>query len=266
MRTRRVENGTMRAASVLLALALMAACGGGGGGGGNDNDGGNDNNGPPPALTESRTYRAITGVSMGAYGALNLGTKHRDLFGTIGALGGPVDLQQLLRDSITDNLEVKAQTSLPRNVGDDFTFDHLPPYPDRDTRISQLQDLVISFGNPFLHNPDPARQYLASDSEPATLRRDDQFDNFTLISDPRGFLDGGDTNANGVRETTETPTQPVDVLLAAGGSAQALSGGVAGQLVGNRELVDLNGDGIYDVGDGIVVNYSEPFNDTNGNF
>jgi hypothetical protein len=252
----------MRTAGVLLTVALLAACGGGGGGG-NDNDGGSDN-GPPPALTESRTYRAITGVSMGAYGAINLGTKHRDLFGTIGALGGPVDLQQLLRDSITDNLEVKAQTSLPRNVGDDFTFDHLPPYPDRDTRISQLQDLVISFGNPFLHNPDPARQYLASDSEPATLRRDDQFDNFTLISDPRGFLDGGDTNANGVRETTETPTQPVDVLLAAGGSAQALSGGVAGQRVGNRELVDLNGDGIYDVGDGIVVNFSEPFTDTNG--
>src|SRR5438876_3255670 len=30
-------------------------------------------------------------------------------------------------------------------------------------------------------------------------------------------------------------------------------------------LADLNGDGVYDVGDGIVVNYSEPFTDTNGN-
>ncbi len=91
-------------------LMLLAACGGGGGG--NDKQ-----TGPPPALTDSRTYRAIAGVSMGGYAALNLGTKHRDLFGTIGSLGGPVDLQQLLRDSITDNLEVKAQTAIPRDVG-----------------------------------------------------------------------------------------------------------------------------------------------------
>src|SRR5207253_3100139 len=111
-----------------------------------------------------------------------------DLFATIGSLGGPVDFKQLLHDSITDNLEVKAQTTIPRNVGDDFTFDHLPPYPDRDSRMSQFQDLVIAFGNPFLHNPDPTRQYLATDSEPARLLRDDQFDNFTLSGDPRSFV------------------------------------------------------------------------------
>lgn len=244
-------------------MSLIAACSGGGGGNDNGNNGGG---GPPPPLAASRTFRAIAGVSMGGYGALNLGTKRRDLFGTIGSLGGPVDMQQLLRDSITDNLEVKAETSIPRNVGDDFTFDHLPPYPDRDTRISQFQDLVIAFGNPFLHHPDPARQYLATDSEPARLLRDDQFDTFTLTGDPRGFLDGGDANKNGLRETSEAPTVPVDVMLLARGSAETLSGGVAGQLVGNRELVDLNGDGIYDVGDGIVVNYSEPFDDANGNF
>jgi len=55
------------------------------------------------------------------------------------------------------------------------------------------------------------------------------------------------------------------VLLAARGSAPTLSGGVAGQLIGNRELVDLNGDGVYDVGDGIVVNFAEPFTDGNAN-
>jgi len=244
---------------LVLGCTIFAACGGGGGG--NDNQ----SSGPPPPLAASRTWRAITGVSMGAYGALNLGTKHRDLFGTIGALGGPVDLKQLLRDSITDNLEVKAETSIPRNVGDDFTFDHLPPYPDRDSRMSQFQDLVIAFGNPFLHNPDPAHAYLASDSEPAKLLRDDQFDHFTLTGDPRGFADGGDTNNDGLRETNEAPTVPVDVLLVARGTAETLSGGVAGRLVGERELVDLDGDGIYDVGDGIVVDYSEPFTDTNGN-
>jgi pimeloyl-ACP methyl ester carboxylesterase len=234
----------------VFGLALLAACSGGGGGGGgnNDNDGGSD--GPAPPLAASRTYRAIAGVSMGGYAALNLGTKHRDLFSTIGSLGGPVDLQQLLHDSVTDGLEVKAQTTLPRDVGEDFTFDHMPPYPDRDSRISQLQDLVISFGNPFLHNPDPARLYLASDSEPATSRRDDQFDDFTLIGDPRGFLDGGDANANGLRETSETPTEPVDVLLAAGGRRRPFPAASRVSSSATGALVDLNGDGIYDVGDG----------------
>ena len=246
---------------VLVSMLWLAACSGGGGGG-NDNT----NQGPPPALAESRQFRAIAGVSMGGYAALNLGTKHADIFGTIGSLGGPVDLQQLLRDSITDNLEVKAETTIPRDVGEDFTFDHLPPYPDRDSRISMFQDLVIAFGNPFLHNPDPAHQYLATDSEPARILKDDQFGAFTLTGDPRGFLDGGDSNKDGLRQTDEPPTTPVDVMLLARGSAQNLSGGVAGQLLGNRELVDLNGDGVYDVGDGIVVNYSEPFTDTNGDF
>ncbi len=269
MTTIRAMGGRRRTAHGVCVFAVMvaiAACGGGGGGGGdNDNDGGGNDNGPPPALSESRTFRAIAGVSMGGYGALNLGTKHRDIFGTIGSLGGPVDLQQLLLDSVTENLEVKAQATIPREVGEDFTFDHMPPYPDRDSRISQLQDLVISFGNPFLHNPDPARLYEASDSEPARLLRDDQFGAFTLPSDPRGFLDGGDGNEDGLRQTGEAPTEPVDVLLLARGSAQALSGGVAGQSIGDRELVDLNGDGVYDVGDGIVVNASEPFTDANAN-
>ncbi len=112
----------------LLALSLMiavhaAACGGGGGGGG----GGNGN--PPVDLQASRDFRAIAGVSMGAYGAMNLGTKHTDLFGTIASLGGPVDMNQLLRDIVDDNLEVKPQTEIPRAVGSDFTFDHLRALP-----------------------------------------------------------------------------------------------------------------------------------------
>ena len=66
--------------------------------------------------------------------------------GTIGSLGGPVDLQQLLHDGVTDNLEVKPQTEIPLEVGDDFTFDHLPQYPDRNSRMRQSQDLTIAFG------------------------------------------------------------------------------------------------------------------------
>lgn len=48
---------------------------------------------------------------MGAFGAMNLGTKHADLFGTIAALGGPVDMRQLLRDMVNDNLDLINPTS-----------------------------------------------------------------------------------------------------------------------------------------------------------
>ena len=203
---------------------------------------------------------------MGAFGAMNLGTKHADLFSTIAALGGPVDMRQLLRDLVDDNLEVKSQTTIPLNVGDDFTFDHQEPYPGRNTRLSMIKDLVIAFGNPFLHHPDPSRQYLAMDSEPARLLRDDVFGTFTLPANPRGFLDGGDANQDGLRQTTETPDDPVDVLPARGRIAAAdRAAGATGVDVGGRMLADVNGDGIYDVGDGIVVNLSEPFTDTNGN-
>jgi hypothetical protein len=200
---------------------------------------------------------------MGAFGAMNLGTKHADLFGTIAALGGPVDMRQLLRDMVNDNLEVKSQTSIPLNVGDDFTFDHQEPYPGRNTRLSMIKDLVIAFGNPFLHHPDPSRQYLAMDSEPAHLLRDDAFGSFTLPANPRGFLDGGDANQDGLRQTTEAPSDAVDVLLAAGGSLPRIASGATGVDVGGRMLADVNGDGVYDVGDGMVVNLSEPFTDTN---
>jgi len=250
-----------------LALTVCAACGGHGGSGPDPSP----TTGPltptptPISAQAHRQFRALAGVSMGAFGAMNLGTKHADLFSTIAALGGPVDMQQLLRDLVDDNLEVKSQTTIPLNVGDDFTFDHQEPYPGRDTRMSMIKDLVIAFGNPFLHHPDPSRQYLAMDSEPAHLLRDDEFGTFTLPVNPRGFLDGGDANQDGVRQTSEAPGDPVDVLLLAGGSLPQIASGATGVDVGGRMLADLNGDGIYDVGDGIVVNLSEPFTDTNGN-
>jgi hypothetical protein len=240
-------------------MAVLTACGGHGGSG-------PDTTLPPSSsLQAHRQFRAIAGVSMGAYGAMNIGTKHSDLFSTIAALGGPVDMRQLLRDMVNDNLEVKSQTAIPLNVGDDFTFDHQEPYPGRDTRLSMIKDLVIAFGNPFLHHADPSRQYLAMDSEPARLLRDDVFGIFTLPANPRGFLDGGDADQDGLRQTTEIPIDPVDVLLLAGGSLPQIASGATGVDVGGRMLADVNGDGIYDVGDGIVVNLSEPFTDTNAN-
>src|SRR5207253_10126819 len=88
-----IRASTTPARPLLLLLFTVAACGHGGGG----NGGGN--NGPPPPLQTSRQFRAIAGISMGAYGAMNLGTKHADVFGVIGSLGGPVDMQQLLSRS-----------------------------------------------------------------------------------------------------------------------------------------------------------------------
>jgi Putative esterase len=271
---------TYRVLHPLLVLSLAAlltptgACNGhGNGGGGGSNatptpgtpvPGTPTPSGPPP-LAQSRQFRALAGVSMGAYGAMNLGTKHSDIFSTIAALGGPVDMQQLLRDSVDDNLEVKPQTTIPRDVGDDFTYDHLAPYPDRDTRVRMFQDLTIAFGNPFLHHPDAARQYLGSDSEPAHIGRDDQFGTFTAPTDPLGFLDGGDENDDGLRQTNEPPTLRTEVSLLAKGSLPMIASGVTPVDVGGRLIADLNGDGIYDVGEGLVVNLSEPFQDTNGN-
>src|SRR5262250_476137 len=231
----------------------------------NGNGGGGTPTGPPPPLQDSRQFRAIAGISMGAYGAMNLGTKHADLFGAIASLGGPVDMQQLLRDSIEDNLEVKAQTEIPRQVDDDFTYDHLPSYPDRDTRVLMFQDLTSAFGNPFLHHPDANKQYLGSDSEPARIGRDDQFGTFTVPTDPRGFLDGGDENQDGLRQTSEEPNLLTDVSLLAKGSLPMIVSGATPVDVGGRALADLNGDGVYDVGEGLIVNLSEPFEDTNGN-
>lgn len=242
-----------------LAMVGLAACGGHGGSG---PDGTQPTDGP---LEERREFRAITGVSMGAFGALNLGTKYDEMFGVIGALGGPVDMRQLLRDLVEDNLDVQAQAAIPLVIGDDFTFDHQPPYPGRDTRLAMIKDLVIALGNPFLHHADPSRQYLASDSEPALLLLDSSFGTFTIPADPRGFLDGGDANQDGLRQTTEVPVEPVDVLLVAGGSLPLVASGVEGVDVGGRLLADVDANGIYDVGEGIVENLSEPFTDTNRN-
>jgi pimeloyl-ACP methyl ester carboxylesterase len=211
-------------------------------------------------------FRAITGVSMGAYGAMNLATKHPDLFGIIGALGGPIDLSQLLRDIVNENLDVKPQTAIPHVIGDPTTFDHELPYPGRDKRLSLFRDLVIAFGNPFLHHADATHQYLASDSEPAHIRKDDVFGAFSIPTNPRGFVDGGDTNSDGLRELSEQPTAPTDILLLAGGSLSMVVSGAQPVTVGERVLADLDGDGVFDVGDGIVINFSEPFTDTNHNF
>ena len=244
-------------ALVAAGVAGLLACGGGGGGDGPS--------GPAPAPQENPEFRAIAGVSMGAYGALNVGTKHRDVFGTVAALGGPVDLGQLLADLRNDFLEVKPVTGRPARVGDDYTFDHLPPYPGRDQQIALVRDLFIAFGNPFLHHPDASRAFFAADSEPATIRRDDAYGMLSPPEDFRGLVDGGDANDDGLRQVGEAPTLPTDVLLLAQGTLGQIAGVEPQTVLGGRALADLDGDGVYDVGDGLVVNASEPIREQNGN-
>lgn len=252
-----VDSSRRRSAvAARLACALFAILGCSNGG--DDDDVTNPPSGPPPGSRESR---AIAGVSMGGYGALNLGTKRVDLFGAIGSLGGPVDLGVVLEDLEFQNLEVKPVTGIPSGVDGDYTFDLLPSYPDRDTRLVFFRDLFLAFGNPVLHHRDAARAYLASDSEPAELRVDDQWGAIGSVVD---FSDGGDANEDGLRQTSEAPVEPTQVLLVAPGSLQSKFG-VAGTVRGDRALADTNTDGVYDLGDGIVVNVHEPFTDTNGN-
>ncbi len=242
--------------AVLSACALLAAasC--------SDSDDDDDVPNPPAeAPPGARESRAIAGVSMGGYGALNIGTKRTDLFAAIGSLGGPVDQGAVLEDIEFQNLEVKEVTGIPSGVDGDYTFDLLPPYPERGTRLEFFHDLFLAFGNPTLHHRDPARAYLATDSEPALLRVDDQWGPFTSAAD---FSDGGDVNEDGLRQTNEPPGEAVQVLLVVPGSLQSKFG-VAGTVLGGRALADTNADGVYDLGDGIVVNMHEPFSDTNGN-
>ena len=198
---------------------------------------------------------------MGGYGALNLGTKRVDLFGAIGSLGGPVDQGALLEDIETQNLEVKRLPGIPSGVAGDYTFDLFPPYPERDTRMDFFRDLYLAFGNPVLHHADANRAYLASDSEPAQLRVDDRWGTFPA---PPDFSDGGDANEDGLRQTNEPPDEPTQVLLVAPETLESQFE-VTGTVLGGRALADTNADGVYDLGDGIVVNMHEPFNDTNAN-
>jgi esterase/lipase superfamily enzyme len=78
----------------------------------------------------SPQFRAISGVSMGGYGAMNIGLSHPDDFSTIACLGGPLDMGYLLKYIEVDMLG---------------NYDYMLSYPDPETRIEMLQDLTITF-------------------------------------------------------------------------------------------------------------------------
>ena len=168
----------------------------------------------------SPQFRAISGVSMGGYGAMNIGLGHPDDFKTIACLGGPLDMAYLLKYIEEDVLD---------------HYDNLLPYPDRNTLIDMLQDLVISFGNPVYYNP-------LSTYYPPAITNDNAREPTTLLN----FKDG-EYNADGSLPaiTYEDPVcgHWVEVLLA----------------------LDLNGNGKRDTGEPVLRQFHEPFTDTNGN-
>ena len=86
----------------------------------------------------SPQFRAIGGVSMGAYGAMNIGLGRPSFFNTIASLGGPLDMAYLLKFIEVDMLG---------------NYDNPSAYPNRDTLLNMLKDLTISFGNPVYYNP-----------------------------------------------------------------------------------------------------------------
>lgn len=176
-------------------------------------------------------FRAIGGVSMGGYGAMNIGLERPDLFNTIASLGGPLDMAYLLKFIEIDMLG---------------NYDKLITYPKRGTLINMLKDLIISFGNPVYYNP--LSTYFPPGINAANARVP------TTLWD---FKDGT-LNPDGKLPviTYEDPSRGnwVEVLLALDrdGNQKRTSGEpVLRQF--REPFDDINGNGIFDPG--------EPFSD-----
>ena len=114
-------------------------------------------------------------------------------------------------------------------------YDHLPSYPDRDTLIDMVQDLVISFGNPVYYNPLSTYYPPGITSENARVPT-------TLL-----YFKDGEYNPDGslpvITYGDPLPGNWVEVLLA----------------------LDLNGNGKRDHGEPILRQFHEPFIDADEN-
>src|SRR4030043_1522038 len=167
----------------------------------------------------SPQFRSIGGVSMGAYGAMNIGLGRPDFFNTIASLGGPLDMSYLLKFIEVDMLG---------------NYDNPDAYPSRHTLIDMLKDLTISFGNPVYYNP------LSTYYPPGITAQ-----NARIPTTLYGFIDELNPDGNLPVITYEDPGPGdwVEVLLA----------------------LDSNGNGKRDLGDPILRQFQEPFDDTNGN-
>lgn len=174
-------------------------------------------------------FRAIGGVSMGGYGAMNIGLSHPDLFKTIASLGGPLDMEYLLKFMEVDILG---------------NYRNPDPYPNRDTLLDMLKDLCISFGNPVYYNPD-------STYYPPGINRENARKPTILLN----FKDGTynpDGNLPVITFTDPGPYDWVEVLLGLDSNKNNKLDWSKGEPVirqFHEPFVDLNENGLYDEGE-----------------
>ena len=180
----------------------------------------------------SPQFRAIGGVSMGAYGAMNIGLGRPDFFNTIASLGGPLDMSYLLKFMEVDMLG---------------NYDNPSAYPNRDTLLNMLKDLTISFGNPVYYNP------LSTYYPPGIIAEDARVPT-TLLNFKDKELNP-DGNLPVITYEDPAPGDWVEVLLALdsnGNGKRDLGEPILKQFY--EPFTDTNGNGIYDTG--------EPFADS----
>src|SRR4030043_1345417 len=174
----------------------------------------------------SPQFRSIGGVSMGAYGAMNIGLGRPDFFNTIASLGGPLDMSYLLKFIEVDMLG---------------NYDNPEAYPSRHTLVDMLQNLTISFGNPVYYNP------LSTYYPPGITA-----ENARIPTTLYGFKD--DLNPTGslpvITYEDDDPGDWVEVLLALdtnGDVKRNFGEPVLRQF--HEPFVDVNGNGIFDLGE-----------------
>jgi hypothetical protein len=177
-------------------------------------------------------FRAIGGVSMGAYGAMNIGLGRPDFFNSIASLGGPLDMAYMLKFLEVDMLG---------------NYDNPPAYPSRSTLIDMLKNLTISFGNPVYYNP-------LSTYYPPGITAENARIPTTLLN----FKDG-ELNPDGslpvITYEDPGPGDWVEVLLALdsnGNGKRDVGEPILKQL--HEPFTDTINNGMYDPG--------EPFSDT----
>ena len=179
----------------------------------------------------SPQFRAIGGVSMGAYGAMNIGLGRPNFFNTIASLGGPLDMAYMLKFLEVDMLG---------------NYDNPSAYPNRDTLLNMLKDLTISFGNPVYYNP--LSTYYPPGITAQNARVPTTLFNFKDDLNPYGRLPV-------ITYEDPAPGDWVEVLLALDSNRNRKRD--SGEPILKRfqePFTDRNGNGIYDPG--------EPFADT----
>ncbi len=232
-------------------------------------------------VAQQFAWNAIVGVSMGGNAAMSIALRHPDRFDEAGDLGGEpgpsmVYTLAMVRDFLFGGFCTADDQAAGRgNIGalcpnkstkpDQFevasdyehmltqTGDGIGLTLDRGLYMKASRDLSRALGNPALYNPSNAYappgvdfSYFATDPATRCANPIVLHDFFDREFNPDGkkpvitFCDGGDVpGMNGVFDPTQPQTSPAEVLLA----------------------VDLNGNGKRDLGEPVITNAYEPFQD-----